>query len=95
MERGRSVAQKLIDCISEPLTYEGEQLQLGASIGLCLFPQGELSLKLINQCADVAMYQAKSQGGNQVVVAEQATIEWVASREAGSQAASLASIQLD
>ncbi|GAA4496342.1 diguanylate cyclase domain-containing protein [Pseudaeromonas paramecii] len=93
-ERGRAVAQKLIDCISVPMVYEGETLYLGASIGLCLFPQGDLSLKLINQCADVAMYQAKSQGGNQVVVAEQATIDWVASREAVQQA-ELASLKLD
>ena len=79
--QGQAVAQKLIDCISVPMVYEGETLCLGASIGLCLFPQGELSLKRLNQCADVAMYQAKSLGGNQVVVADPATIDWIASRE--------------
>ncbi|WP_409420404.1 diguanylate cyclase [Pseudaeromonas sp. ZJS20] len=94
MERGKAVAQKLIDCISVPMVYEGETLYLGASIGLCLFPQGDLSPKLINQCADVAMYQAKSQGGNRVVVADPSTIDWVASRN-GTQASDLASIKLE
>jgi diguanylate cyclase (GGDEF)-like protein len=58
------IANKLINALSEPYHIKGNVLQLGASIGVAIFPLAGLNAKTLLHHADVALYQAKSKGKN-------------------------------
>jgi diguanylate cyclase (GGDEF)-like protein/PAS domain S-box-containing protein len=56
------VAEKLLQTISAPLVFEGQELRANASIGISVFPRdGDNADDLIRR-ADAAMYSAKEQG---------------------------------
>jgi len=56
------LAQNLIDCLEKPFDWAGNDIHLGASIGISLCPDdGEDALRLVEQ-ADKAMYEAKHAG---------------------------------
>ncbi|MCP4149304.1 MAG: diguanylate cyclase [bacterium] len=58
------IAGKLVQSISQPFSYNGEQVSIGASIGIAIFPgNGEDIDNLIKQ-ADNAMYSIKNSGKN-------------------------------
>ncbi|MES2586883.1 MAG: sensor domain-containing diguanylate cyclase [Pseudomonadota bacterium] len=62
------VAEKIRLALSAPTEVEGISLSTSASIGVALYPEhGENETDLINN-ADVAMYEAKSSGRNQIKV---------------------------
>ncbi|KHK66066.1 bifunctional diguanylate cyclase/phosphodiesterase [Pseudomonas frederiksbergensis] len=53
---------RLIDSLQQPIHYESHSLHIGASIGIAVSRrQGYLPGELI-RCADIALYQAKSEG---------------------------------
>ncbi|GGO69931.1 hypothetical protein GCM10010982_22240 [Bowmanella pacifica] len=53
------VAEKIIQCLEEPFAIMGLAVEVGASIGISLFPQNtEHAEELLHQ-ADIAMYRAK------------------------------------
>jgi len=54
-----SVARKIVRTLEEPLQLDRHQLNVGASIGIALFPVHGESADLLIQRADVAMYVAK------------------------------------
>jgi diguanylate cyclase (GGDEF)-like protein len=56
------VAQKCIDRIAEPYTVDALELQLGASIGIALFPDDADTVNALIAQADAAMYDAKRCG---------------------------------
>ncbi len=58
------VAEKLIRALNEPIDYERHSLQLGASIGIAVFPNDGKDLGELLNSADKAMYQAKLSGRN-------------------------------
>jgi len=63
-----NVANKIIDCIMEPVEIEGNKARVGASIGISLYPDdGNTEQELIRK-ADLAMYEAKRQGKNAYVI---------------------------
>jgi len=66
-DMARNVAEKLRSKLTEPLKIDGEQITLGASIGVTLFPTsaGCSAAEVLKQ-ADTAMYQAKAAGRNMV-----------------------------
>ncbi|MCG6577538.1 EAL domain-containing protein [Pseudomonas sp. AF32] len=54
--------ERLIDSLQQPIHYETHALHIGASIGIAVSRrQGYIPGELI-RCADIAMYQAKSEG---------------------------------
>ncbi len=56
------IAQEITALLMLPFHYEGEQLHLGASIGISTFPEhGETAEDLVHN-ADQAMYRVKQQG---------------------------------
>ncbi|MCA1977604.1 MAG: EAL domain-containing protein [Thiobacillus sp.] len=56
------LAQRLKAALREPFSIQGIPLQVGASIGIALYPEhGDTSHDLL-RAADVAMYQAKQNG---------------------------------
>ena len=61
------LAEKLLDCIREPLPGLADGESLGASIGICVFTGGQPGSnepdEIIRQ-ADRAMYRAKAGGKN-------------------------------
>ncbi|MFP5349694.1 MAG: putative bifunctional diguanylate cyclase/phosphodiesterase [Gammaproteobacteria bacterium] len=67
IEGAEAVAKKILAAFKEPMNIGGRQLDIGASLGIAMFPQhGEDADKLLRE-ADVAMYDAKrSHGGFKV-----------------------------
>ena len=55
-------ATKIIDSISRPFEFRGEFAQVGASVGISLFPEDDTRPERLIQLADEAMYQAKEAG---------------------------------
>jgi len=60
------VAEKLIESLRTPFQVDGRELVLGVSVGICLFPADGANASELIRNADIAMYQAKQQGGNVV-----------------------------
>ena len=71
VEGAEAVAKKILAAFKEPLSIAGKNLDIGASLGIAMFPQhGEEADKLLRE-ADAAMYNAKrSHGGFKVYSAE-------------------------
>jgi diguanylate cyclase (GGDEF)-like protein/PAS domain S-box-containing protein len=64
------VSEKLIHSLSQPFEIFGQELYVGASIGIVYYPEmGKDSGELIKN-ADMAMYQAKHEGRNRFRVFE-------------------------
>ncbi len=57
------VAEKLIDSLSQPFLINENELFVSASIGISQFPLDGKDNKTLLKKADIAMYQAKSNGG--------------------------------
>lgn len=58
------VAQKIIDSLVQSFPIEGNQIQIGVSIGIAIYPKdGDTADELIKN-ADIAMYRAKDSGRN-------------------------------
>ena len=58
------IAGRIISVINEPMEFRGNLVQVGASIGIAMFPiDGHTPVDLIKN-ADTAMYAAKDAGKN-------------------------------
>lgn len=68
LEHAHSVAEKLTNTLSAPITIDGHALDISASIGLALYPDDGLEIDDLYRSADTAMYQAKQQGGDRVAI---------------------------
>jgi diguanylate cyclase (GGDEF)-like protein/PAS domain S-box-containing protein len=60
------VADKILRALASPARVEGEELRLGASIGVSLYPADAGDGEALLRNADAAMYRAKRAGGNQI-----------------------------
>lgn len=65
------IAGKLIKVINRPISVEGGQCHVGASIGISLFPDSAQDAHTLLRLADDAMYSAKAGGKNRFEVAQQ------------------------
>jgi diguanylate cyclase len=59
------VARRTVLAISEPFELCSHSVDIGASIGIAVSPQHGTSIEALMRAADIAMYRAKSSGGNQ------------------------------
>ncbi|MBW3532097.1 EAL domain-containing protein [Shewanella sp. NKUCC06_TVS] len=59
-----AIANRIIEGLKPAFDVSNEQLVLGLSIGIVLFPEDEQSEQALLRKADIAMYHAKSAGGN-------------------------------
>jgi diguanylate cyclase (GGDEF)-like protein len=59
-----ALAQRLLDSVSSPYEIGGVTVQIGASIGIAVFPADGESGDQLLRGADLALYQAKKLGGN-------------------------------
>jgi diguanylate cyclase (GGDEF)-like protein/PAS domain S-box-containing protein len=57
-------ASKLRQMFDEPMSVEGREIFMGASIGLSVYPVDSESIEDLIKHADIAMYDAKREGGN-------------------------------
>ena len=64
--QARTVGQKMLDSLNEPYDLHGFEYHCTSSIGITLFCGNDLNLEQILQRADLAMYQAKADGRNQL-----------------------------
>ncbi len=58
------VAEKIIASISEVFEIKHQQIFIGCSIGVSIFPEDALSCEGLLKNADLAMYEAKNKGRN-------------------------------
>jgi diguanylate cyclase (GGDEF)-like protein/PAS domain S-box-containing protein len=58
------VARQIIDAMARPFQINGNEVSVGASIGISLFPQDADSAGSLLRNADMAMYSAKEAGRN-------------------------------
>lgn len=62
-DEGREVAQRLIERVLEPFRAGPLRLDVGASVGVALYPRDSGTLSDLISLADAAMYRAKRRGG--------------------------------
>jgi diguanylate cyclase (GGDEF)-like protein len=59
-----AVAQRILAAIARPFTLVGQKFEITASVGICTYPKDGLDEQTLIKNADIAMYQAKSEGKN-------------------------------
>ncbi len=62
VEDAARVAENVLEAIRPPVTLEGHQLHITASIGISLFPHDGADGESLIKNADIALYRAKDQG---------------------------------
>ncbi|MBF0297065.1 MAG: EAL domain-containing protein [Magnetococcales bacterium] len=63
-EQVSGIAQGMIDALRTPLTLMGQEVQIGGSIGIALYPGDGHDFDSLTKHADMAMYLAKEKGRN-------------------------------
>lgn len=64
------IAEHIREAVAQPIAIDSLSLQVSASIGVAIYPRQGTTLAQLNEVADQAMYKAKKQGRNTVVLAE-------------------------
>lgn len=59
-----TVAQRLLDALTQPFELDGNEVTVSASIGITLISQDGASAEELLQNSDIAMYYAKTEGKN-------------------------------
>lgn len=65
------IADKLLDVLTAPITVGAQDVIVGASIGISMFPRDAQTREMLFQTADTAMYRAKNSGRNRYRFFEQ------------------------
>jgi diguanylate cyclase (GGDEF)-like protein/hemerythrin-like metal-binding protein/PAS domain S-box-containing protein len=58
------VAEKLIASLKAPIAVRGEECQVGASVGIGIYPEDGDTIETLLRAADQAMYRSKRKGKN-------------------------------
>jgi len=62
------LSKRLLANIIKPLQVQGFELAVGTSIGIARFPEDGTTVEALLKAADLALYAAKSAGGNEAVM---------------------------
>ncbi|HEU5482570.1 MAG TPA: EAL domain-containing protein [Sphingomicrobium sp.] len=65
VEEVERMARRIALAVSEPFELYGHSVDIGASIGVSVSPDHGTSIESLMRAADIAMYDAKSHGGGQ------------------------------
>ncbi|WP_192805030.1 sensor domain-containing protein [Noviherbaspirillum aerium] len=57
------LGQKLLDALATPLMVESQEIKVGGSVGISLYPQDATASETLLSAADTALYRVKEQGG--------------------------------
>ena len=63
LDRVQDVAQRVIDCLSEPYQVDHHTLYVGASVGSAIGPRDGTTVETLMRNADLALYRSKDEGG--------------------------------
>jgi diguanylate cyclase (GGDEF)-like protein/PAS domain S-box-containing protein len=58
------IAQKLLSSLDQPILLDGHEVNVTASLGICLYPRDGDDAAVLLRNADAAMYRAKEEGRN-------------------------------
>lgn len=64
----KAIAETIVTSTKQPYFMEGNEVYVSASCGMSLYPTHTDNLDALMVYADVAMYAAKKQGGNKVIL---------------------------
>lgn len=64
------IAERLVQWVSEPILFNGHACHVSASIGIAIYPDNGDHVDDMLKAADDAMYVAKREGKNKIVLAE-------------------------
>jgi diguanylate cyclase (GGDEF)-like protein len=64
------IAQRILQALRRPFLCAGRSVLISASVGISIAPRDGTGTDILLRKADVAMYQAKSQGKNCLYVFE-------------------------
>jgi diguanylate cyclase (GGDEF)-like protein/PAS domain S-box-containing protein len=64
MAAASRTVRRILDCFRHPVNVEGQLLKVSASLGIAAYPQDGTQPSGLLREAELAMYQAKSEGGN-------------------------------
>lgn len=59
-----TVAQKIIHSLMQPFSIEGNEIKIGVSVGIAIYPKDGSTANELIKNADIAMYRAKESGRN-------------------------------
>ncbi len=65
-ETAARVGKKLVELVGKPYSLSGQQARVTASIGISMFPQDARDRETLMKCADLALYEAKHAGRDQL-----------------------------
>ncbi len=82
VQTGMHLADRLLDELSRPMRIAGTELVPGTSVGITFSDLGGRTADEILRDADLAMYQAKAEGGGRVVLFDQSMRERIDDRRA-------------
>jgi diguanylate cyclase (GGDEF)-like protein len=74
------VAARVIAAIEVPISCDGREANVGASVGIALSVDGTETADVLLQRADIAMYRAKSTGRGRFEIFDTELRNWVAAR---------------
>jgi diguanylate cyclase (GGDEF)-like protein len=63
-DTAEQLAQKIVDCLSQPFELAGGQAMISGSIGISSYPKDGCGLDDLMKLADQAMYRTKARGRN-------------------------------
>ncbi len=63
-EQMGSLAEEILEVIRSPISIDGHDVRVGASIGIAVYPDDARTVEDLTRHADIAMYQAKDSGKN-------------------------------
>ena len=61
-EDAGAVAEKILQAVAEPASFEGQVVQVTTSVGIAVFPDNGEDAETLLRTADAAMYEAKAEG---------------------------------
>ena len=61
-ERAAAVATRVLDALAKPFEIEGRRVEIGASMGIALYPGDGGNADALLRAADTAMYRVKDEG---------------------------------
>lgn len=62
IQTAERIAAKIVEAMAVPIHFGGNEIAVSASVGVCVATGGELDADTLLKHADVALYQAKSEG---------------------------------